>query len=134
MCRPEPVRYADLIGAPFLEKGRGPNGYDCYGVYLEVNRRLGKEVPDLSSVAIAQTELIVRKITEARRLFGKITDAARPGDLVLIRNRPDQARHIGVAVCRCFFLEVCDRIGIHRSRLDDPTWSQLIEGVYRYAG
>ena len=127
------LRYADLIGKPFREYGRGPEGYDCYGVYLEVNRRLGREVPDLESVAIGQTEVILAKVEESRKLFERVSDP-QPGDLVLIENEPGQCRHIGVVVGRGFFLQACDRIGIHRSRLDHRLWRQRIEGVYRYAG
>ena len=32
---------ADLIGKPYLDRGRGPCAYDCEGLFLEVQRRRG---------------------------------------------------------------------------------------------
>ena len=37
----------DLLGKPYKEHGRGPDAYDCYGLVLEVERRLGKNLPDV---------------------------------------------------------------------------------------
>lgn len=34
---------ADLIGKPYLDRGRGPNMFDCEGLFLEVQRRRGYE-------------------------------------------------------------------------------------------
>lgn len=42
------VTYSDLLGARFRYNGRGEDGfYDCYGLCMEVSRRMGKELPDV---------------------------------------------------------------------------------------
>jgi len=35
------IDVADLIGKPFLARARGPNAYDCFGLTLEMLRRVG---------------------------------------------------------------------------------------------
>jgi cell wall-associated NlpC family hydrolase len=44
-----PVIYTDLIGTPFKYGGRGPEAYDCYGLVMELQRRMGIEIPDYKS-------------------------------------------------------------------------------------
>ena len=40
--------YNDLIGLPFQDEGRGPYGYDCYGLLVEVYRRNGVILPTIN--------------------------------------------------------------------------------------
>ena len=35
------IDVTDLVGKPFLHCGRGPDAYDCFGLVLEVLRRVG---------------------------------------------------------------------------------------------
>lgn len=37
----------DLLGAPYKEHGRDINGFDCYGLAIEVARRFGYELNDV---------------------------------------------------------------------------------------
>jgi cell wall-associated NlpC family hydrolase len=36
----------DLIGKPYVKGARGPDAFDCWGVCVEVYRRLGVILPD----------------------------------------------------------------------------------------
>jgi len=40
------IDVSDLIGVPYIDNGRGPDGYDCYGLAIEVEKRLGKTLRD----------------------------------------------------------------------------------------
>ena len=41
------MRYDDLLNVPFKKFGRDKNGYDCYGVVMEMCRRAGTPLRDL---------------------------------------------------------------------------------------
>lgn len=37
----------DLLGVPYKEHGRDKSGYDCYGLVIEIEKRLGYELRDV---------------------------------------------------------------------------------------
>lgn len=41
------VDIRDMIGKPYKEHGRGPDGYDCYGIAVEFYSRAGIRFPDV---------------------------------------------------------------------------------------
>lgn len=43
----DPALWADLVGEPYVHNGRGENGYDCFGLLLEVYKRRGIIIPDV---------------------------------------------------------------------------------------
>ena len=40
------IDVSDLIGVPYLDNGRTLEGLDCYGLAIEVEKRLGKKLRD----------------------------------------------------------------------------------------
>lgn len=49
MVSAQSVEFCDLIGAPFEYGGRGPEEYDCYGLLMEMYKRIGIDIPDYGS-------------------------------------------------------------------------------------
>jgi hypothetical protein len=50
--------FNDLIGRPFVRGGRGPHAFDCWGLVLEVRRRLGLALPpDFASASLTREEM-----------------------------------------------------------------------------
>jgi cell wall-associated NlpC family hydrolase len=78
MVNPE---YADLIGKPFVRAGRGPDGYDCYGLVREMFRRIGKETPNYTTGPEGATG--VAQILSGIREWKKVD--YRPGVMVLFK-------------------------------------------------
>lgn len=46
MCSIKQADYIDLIGKPFKVGGRGPDSFDCYGLVMEIYRRMGIHLRD----------------------------------------------------------------------------------------
>lgn len=125
--------YSDLIGRPFREFGRGPEAYDCFGLWIEINKRLGIKVLDYGQLIGENSETICKKADEYRPKFTKIKEP-QPGDLILFRTDTGLTDHIGVIVQPGLFLHVLKKQGILCTYLDNYFWRGRIEGLYRYAG
>jgi cell wall-associated NlpC family hydrolase len=53
-----PADFNDLVGRPFVRGARGPDAFDCWGLVLEVRRRLGLALPpDFASAALTRAEV-----------------------------------------------------------------------------
>lgn len=48
----------DLIGKPYRLGGRGPFEYDCWGLVVEIYKRLGVSLPDYPSQTLSRTDII----------------------------------------------------------------------------
>ena len=84
----------DLLGKPYKTHGRGPDGYDCYGLVIEVERRLGRELPDLYKIFEKKSE--VRNLTLATEVTGLVkTETPSFGDIVVFKKN-GRADHIAV--------------------------------------
>lgn len=93
----------DLTGQPYRRGARGPDAFDCWGLVLEVRRRLARPLPpDIASLELTRTE--IRALFHATRpdgwrrvepMLGAIVlaeDAAHAGVLVGMRVLHTQAR------------------------------------------
>lgn len=145
---PIPAWCAKWIGLPFRDKGRGPDGFDCWGyaraIYAE---QFGIELPDYAdaysdahdhaSVAAAVQAGLREGWTEIDRAHA----APRCGDLLVI-NVATRPWHCGLLVTPERFLHCPTQqsrdsgIEIGSScveRLDSATFRNRIEGIYRHA-
>jgi len=122
----------DLIGKPFVDCGRGPHGYDCWGLVREIYRRHGVEIPDYSISAESCAEIT-----------GAVQDGMQSGAwlelhqpetpcLVVIRIHPNFSVHLGVYVGYGRFLHVKNAVVI--DKVSDPVWIRRIHGYWRYVG
>lgn len=112
--------FSDLIGKKYKKNGRGPNAFDCYGVCIEVCKRVGIEIPEMEN------------LLDGKRLFQKVTGSYQAGDLVLMSAG---GHHIGVMVDSERLIHTSSEIGsVNRIRKDHPYVQQRVTGVYRYAG
>jgi len=111
--------FDDLIGKQYKENGRGPEGYDCYGVCMKVCKRIGIKLPEVDELY--------------REPFYQ-PDQPQLGDIVLIDVGCE--RHVGVMLDRRQLLTVYStgRRGVHRMRTDHPWIKDRILGIYRYEG
>lgn len=86
------VDLSDLIGVPYLLNGRDKNGMDCYGLVLEVQRRLGKKLNDLVYDTSADVDLC--NVDTLSFLGIRKTDSPQFGDVMAVKK--DNELHVAV--------------------------------------
>ena len=106
----------DLLGKPYKAHGRGPDGYDCYGLVIEVEKRLGKDMPDLYK-KLSEGEDIHNASCVSQKAGYRKVDKAEFGDVVVFFNQNGQIHHSGVCLKNGDFVH-CDKYGVRISQLD----------------
>lgn len=126
------LNYEDLLGKPFRYGGRGSDDYDCYGLAMEISRRLGKELPDFCSPT--EAGLIHQVYTEGKDLF-KALDKPEPYCIVAFRIHPRYTSHMGVVLEDCNrFIHILKGTSVCIERLDSLLWEKKISGFYKFEG
>lgn len=134
------VDYLDLIGVQFAYGGRGPDAYDCYGLVMELHRRLGVELPDYRSPSVLSE--IESLVAAEKYRWNKIavkegkdpipSSLMTPGRVLEIRMN-SYACHVGFVHRPRRFLHVYETSnGVEDNLIHD--WRNNVLGVYEYSG
>lgn len=114
--------YGDLFTVPYLANGRTLQGLDCVGVFLEIHRRLGRDLPFYRS-APAQ-------LASAMSRWERV-DIPEPGDGILIYSN-DPPWHIATVISPFEMVHGIEGAGVVVERFDSPAYARSIEGFYRW--
>ena len=118
-----PALWLDLLGLPWQADARGPQAYDCLGLLLEIQRRMGHIVPDWTS---RESEL-----DAAKSLWRPVTEP-EPGVAILIHGATPRW-HIGVVTGGGYMLHASQHHGaVVRERYTAFPWHKRIEGFYSW--
>ena len=123
------IDIADLIGVPFVEFGRDiKNGLDCYGLAIEVERRLGKTLKDVAlekfdreKVERTAPNLNVKKL----RL-----DEISEGVILEFYGLQDKRLHIAVALDKNIFIHATENQGVRISSFASSRTYLKLANVY----
>lgn len=123
------IDVADLIGVPFVEFGRDiKNGLDCYGLAIEVERRLGKTLKDVAlekfdreKVERTAPNLNVKKL----RL-----DEISEGVILEFYGLQDKRLHIAVALDKKTFIHATENQGVRISSFASSRTYLKLANVY----
>jgi cell wall-associated NlpC family hydrolase len=123
---------SDLIGRPFRFGGRGPLEYDCYGLCIEIYRRIGRTLPDFGSAVLPS--VIDSMIDRNSSAFIRV-DHPSPWSLVTFTIRQPWTSHIGVILGDGMrFIHVSQKVCVCIERLDSLLWKNRITGYFEYVG
>ena len=89
----------DLLGKPYKAHGRGPDRFDCYGLVIEVEKRLGRKMPDLYTrlAEIGEWEYDPHNIDFAKEMTGmEKTDKPSFGDVIVFFDAKGRIFHTAV--------------------------------------
>ncbi|GMB00240.1 NlpC/P60 family protein [Pelosinus sp. IPA-1] len=119
-----------LIGKPFVNGGRGPDSYDCWGLVCEVFKMYGIELPDYK-ISCEDVSLIDGEINEQRNRWCRCEGEPPVPALVVMRfNQAVFCNHTGVYIGDGRFIHTAEKMGVHIDHIDSPAWRRKIEGLY----
>ncbi len=118
-------RIFDLIGKPFVEGGKGPDGYDCWGLAVEVFRRCGIVIPDYRLTCATVTNGVTDNRDKWTRCIGEV-----PAPALIVFTTAGIADHIGVHLGGGKFIHAHSAAGVVITAVDHIFWKRRIEGYY----
>ena len=123
---------SDLIGVRFKNHGRSiQEGFDCYGLAIEVSKRLGHNLIDLwyrksdEDTFAANVDDVLKNM----RNLVEETNEQELGNLILFANENGKMVHIGVFLEEGLFIHT-DNGNVHISRIDD--YKRRVWKVYKW--
>ena len=121
------IDVTDLLGKPYVPHGRGPDGYDCYGLVIEVCRRHGVELPDFDYQSYSE-EFILKHISSLQTSSHALkVDVLVEGAVILFENSRGYKDHIGVYIGDNQIVH-CNEKGVRIESVDFA--ERFISGVY----
>ena len=127
----------DLIGIPFLDRGRDRNGCDCWGLALLAMRHFGKDVPDFDVSCFDTPSIHAIYDGERARWAWQKVSIPEQGDLAVMcldPRFPEMVQHVGVYIGAGRVLHTMKKRESHLIKTDDPYWNRKIVGWFRWAG
>lgn len=133
------LEYADLLGKQYLHNGRGPDHYDCWGLCMEIYKRLGLGLPEFlpQSPDPACIHTIVAAAVGANGRSplqsAKFIEISKPEPycLVSFMVRPPYVTHVGVVLEDVNkFIHLMRKSRVTVERLD--LWAKRVKGFYIY--
>jgi cell wall-associated NlpC family hydrolase len=115
---------ADLIGLPYQDRGRGPDAYDCEGLFLKVQQRRGYTG---GKAANGPTEQRARAWLHVAESDWFPLEAPRAGCAVFF----PQELHVGTMYDTQRFFHTSSELGhAHIDSLDAPQWKHKTKFFY----
>lgn len=131
------MNFDDLVGIPYLDKGRDRRGCDCWGLLrLAFAERLGVELPDYGEAyaTAADRRALAGLIAGELEPWAPVASGeVRPFDGVLLR-QGRFVRHIGLVVGRGLLLHVEPGRSSAIERLSSGAIAPRLAGFYRFRG
>lgn len=121
----------DLIGKHFEYGGRGPDTFDCYGLCIEVYKRLGLNLPE-HPTSFGNLEADNETYNSGKIDFIRL-EKPEPFCLVSLMIHKPYVSHIGVVLPDCVhFINAFQKRNVCIENLNSPRWKDRIDGFWRY--
>lgn len=111
--------YDDLIGKPYKPRATGPDAYDCWGLCVEVLKRLG--IFDDIDLAGEIVRGYNPEQDDPADLIGEptyqyVTHPRKPGDILILRGdggENNRATHAAIHIGRRTIIQCTRAVGVH---------------------
>ena len=123
------IDIADLIGVPFVEFGRDvKNGLDCYGLAIEVEKRLGKTLKDVVLEKFDRAK--VEKTAPTLHVKKLRLDQISEGVILEFYGLQDKRLHVAVALDKNIFIHATENQGVRISSFASSKSYLKLANVY----
>jgi hypothetical protein len=126
--------YSDLIGIPFLNRGRDPKvGVDCWGLIMLAMDRYGVKVPDFKVSCFATPDIHAAFLLAVGGW--KSAETMSEGTIVGMNmdpEMPDAVQHFGFATDTHTVLHTLKKMGSVNMRINHPFIKNKIRGFYEW--
>lgn len=123
----------DLLGVRFKNHGRSiEEGFDCYGLAIEVSKRLGHTLLDLWYERSCE-ETFAAKAEDMCDIMSKMVEETVEqdlGNLILFADEAGRMIHIGVILEKGLFIHAVPYGGVMVTRIDD--YHRKVWKVYKW--
>lgn len=118
-----------VIGKPFVDGGRGPDAFDCWGLICDVFLKCkGIVLPTYDFISASNQREAAKAALEYKATWADVVLGREElGDVVLFR-----PCHVGVVVRRGYMLHVDEEMPVCVESFHSPIWKLKILGAYRY--
>lgn len=122
---------SEWVGIPHAKLGRGPDSFDCLGLFLALQKaRFGRVLPDPRCTMLQAAR--EKTADQMRPLFRRV-EKAEEGDALLFRVK-GQLLHVGYALDGRDMIHTGSDTGDSRiERWNGTIWLGRLEGIYRFA-
>jgi len=125
---------AHAVRVPFVDRGRGFRGWDCWGLVVAAYREvLGAELPSMVYRATAEPADDLDRVVHKRLpSWSRVDGLYRPMDLAVYVTS-GAVSHVALIIDPLRALHAHEGIGTVVEPLRSSVWSRCLEGVYRAA-
>jgi len=112
----------DLVGVRFTNHGRSvEEGFDCYGLAIEVSKRLGHDLYDLWYEKSCEETFSENVDSGFAKMKDKVeeTKEQKLGNLILFADEAGRMVHIGVILDEGLFIHAVPYGGVRVVRIND---------------
>lgn len=118
----------DWVGLSYAKQGRGPDAYDCLGLFLALQAaRFGRVLPD---PRCTMAEAVRQGVADGLKPLFQPVGCPQDGDALLFRVG-GRLLHVGFAVGPRHMLHIENEAGSVLECWDSTRWRERLEGVYR---
>jgi hypothetical protein len=122
--------FEDLIGKEYESNAKGPDTFNCYGLCIEIYKRMGKDLKEY--VSIDDPSIVGDLINQEKINFIEISHP-EPYCFVLIKIHPKYTTHIGIVLSDCkSFIHARSKKGVTIEKLNNLIWKNRIQGYFKY--
>lgn len=117
------IDISDLIGVPYKENGRSLEGLDCYGLAIEVEKRIGKNLIDVyynnHNIELSDEYSPLLNIRKIVNVY--------PG--ALLEMHIGSELHIGVAITKDLMIHATKNQGVRISKINAYPITNIYEVI-----